>query len=82
MPRIIEHERQQIIKLFEETSCDLESQQKQFPAFHTPPKDPNSEEHLATLKTYTVRLQTRLEALKPILGRIERREALVQERAE
>ena len=80
MPRIIEHERAQISKLFEETSCDMQNQEQLFPAFHAAPENPNTEEYLAILKGYTTKLEHRLESLKPILMRIERRQALVEER--
>ena len=82
MPRIIEHERNQIEALFKQTFCGIENQKALFPLFHSVPENPNTEDYLAVLKTYTAKLEGRLETLQPILSRIERRTALVQERKE
>ena len=55
-------------------------QKKIFSAFHDAP-EVQDEEYLNVLKSYTAKLEKRSEALQPILGRIERRQALVEERA-
>ena len=79
LPRIIHLERQKIEQLFEQTSCDIDNQHKLFAAYHNPPEH-LTEEYLRTLKDYTLKLEQRLEGLKPILARIERRAVLVDER--